>query len=342
MAGFSARIVQDWYRGKVWLWILAPLALVFYLLTGMRRVLYHLQWKRTQRVAVPVIVVGNIAVGGTGKTPLVAALVDRLVVAGFRPGIASRGYGGKPPFTPFSVTVATDAGVCGDEPLLLARRTGVPVVIDSDRVAACEHLVAQHRCDVIVTDDGLQHYRLHRDIEIVVIDGERGLGNACLLPMGPLRELPRRLNKVDHVVINGDGAAPGSGLADKMPTTMHIQPGSWVNLKSLQTLPVDSWPLDKQVHAVAGIGNPSRFFNVLRGLGFAITEHAFDDHHVFKSGDLQFDDNLPVVMTEKDAVKCLSQIPHDQCWYLSIDAVLPDSFYDDILGQLQQCLHTQE
>lgn len=342
MSSLSARIVRAWYGKPGWLWLLSPLSVLFLLLSSMRRRAFSAGIFPSWRAAVPVIVVGNITVGGTGKTPLVVALVERLKQAGYRPGIASRGYGGKPPFTPYSVGPEATAGICGDEPLLLARRTGVPVVVDSDRAAAGRCLVERHRCDVLVTDDGLQHYGLQRDIEIVVIDSERGLGNGMVLPVGPLREPAARLRNVDFVVANGGAGV--AGLPGLAVTAMTLRATSLVNVHTSRELAVGEWSGGQRVHAVAGIGHPQRFFDSLEQLGFTVIPHPFGDHHHFVPGDIAFNDDLPVLMTEKDAVKCRQGVEDDRYWFLSVDAVLDETFFETLIERLRAGagVHPQE
>lgn len=340
MSAAGARVVRDWYRGSAWLWLLLPLSALFYLVSGLRRVLYRCGFLTAQRVPVPVLVVGNITAGGSGKTPLVEALARHLRATGYQPGIASRGYGGQPPQTPYRVTADSDVRDCGDEPLLLFQRCRVPVVVDRDRVAAARYLVEQCGCDIILTDDGLQHYRLARDIEIAVVDGERGLGNSKLLPMGPLRETPGRLQSVNYVVSNGSfrrGRLPVDALV-----TMELQPCEWVNLHTGRSEPLQAFPQGRCVHAVAGIGNPQRFFQSLRAIGLEVREHAFDDHYAYTGPDLQFDDGLPVIMTEKDAVKCQSLVASDRYWYLRISAGLPDSFYQSLERDIRQSVANRQ
>lgn len=334
MSATSARVVRDWYQGSAWLWLLLPFSVLFYLLSVARRGLYRCGLLSSQRLPVPVLVVGNITAGGSGKTPLVEALARHLKAAGYQPGIASRGYGGEPPYRPYRVTGDCDVRHSGDEPLLLARRTGVPVVIDSDRVAAARLLVEQYGCDLVLTDDGLQHYRLARDLEIAVVDGERGLGNHKLLPMGPLRETAERLKSVNYVVSNGEPGQLSLPVSDVV--TMQLQPCEWVNLRSGTSESLAAQPFGQQVHAVAGIGNPQRFFDSLRAMGLSVIEHAFDDHHAYTPADLQFDDTLAVIMTEKDAVKCQSLVTSDHYWYLRISAGLPDSFYQSLEQDIRQ------
>ena len=329
-------LVATWYRKRLspWLWPLAPLSLLYWVVTGLRRWGFSCGLLASRRVPVPVIVVGNITVGGTGKTPLVIALAEQLAVAGYRPGIASRGYGANPPLVPFLVTADKPASQCGDEPLLLSRRTGLPVVIDPDRPAACRYLTDHCDCDVIISDDGLQHYRMQRDIEIVVLDGSRGVGNGMLLPMGPLREPVSRLDKVDAIVVNGADSVVGVGHAPAH--AMSIAATQLVALESGNTIDTGSWNSNKKVHAVAGIGNPQRFFDSLRALGFTPIEHSFADHHRFSSDDIRFDDELPVIMTEKDAVKCAQLAPGERYWYLKVDAELPAAFFERVLQRLRQ------
>ncbi len=274
------------------------------------------QRETAPRLSVPVVVVGNISVGGTGKTPFVIWLVGQLRRWGWRPGIVSRGYGGKAPAYPYTVTPQTDAAVCGDEPLLLARRLGVPLLVDPDRRRAAQALIEQHGVDIVVTDDGLQHYRLARDFEICVVDGKRGLGNGWLLPAGPLREPPSRLENVGLVVVNGEGWNPPPASAPAL--RMRLALGEAWPLAGGPAMPLFRW-YGKTVHAVAGIGHPQRFFDALAEEGIDVVAHPFPDHHRFRVEDLDFGDELPVLMTEKDAVKCLAFAPAT-CWAVPADA----------------------
>lgn len=255
---------------------------------------------------VPVIVVGNVTVGGTGKTPFVIWLVEHLRRWGWNPGVVSRGYGGRAPHYPHRVDAADDPRHCGDEPLLIARRTAVPVVVDPDRVAAVRHLVKTSRVDIVVSDDGLQHYRLARHLEICIVDGARGLGNGALLPAGPLREPPERLREVDLVVVNGDGWTDSA----LRPLRMHVQITDARSISGNVVRPLADFR-GRPVHAVAGIGHPARFFAALRARGLDLIEHAFADHQAYDRQTLAFGDDLPVLMTEKDAVKCAAfAAPH--------------------------------
>lgn len=293
-----------------------PASLLFGALVGLRTLAYRLRLLRPERLPVPVIVVGNITVGGTGKTPLTLVLVDWLKAAGLRPGIVSRGHGGKGR-EPLPVLPESDPAMAGDEPVLLARRAGCPVWIGRRRAEAARRLLAFHpEVDVILTDDGLQHYALARDVEIAVVDGGRGLGNGWLLPAGPLRECRGRLGRVDAVVVNGGmrEGLPGQTFTMRLAGEIfrHLQdPGRTAGPRDLA---------DRPLHAVAGIGHPQRFFDHLSALGLAFTPHAFPDHHAFRPGDLP---PGRVLMTEKDAVKLL---PHARepglgdCWFLAVDA----------------------
>lgn len=300
---------------------LLPLSWVFCFTAALRRAAYRAEWFKTHRLSVPVIIVGNITVGGTGKTPLVIRLVEFLRAQGYRPGVVSRGYGGNARL-PRIVAPESDTHEAGDEAVLLARRCACPVMIGKDRVAVARALTAQ--CDVIVSDDGLQHYGLGRDIEIAVVDGVRRFGNGLCLPAGPLREPVARLKKVDIVVINGAAAGPGE-------FSMRLEPRDLRNLREETSAPPDAFKTGV-VHAVAAIGHPQRFFDTLRAQGYSIIEHAFPDHHPFAPTDLDFSDGRPVLMTEKDAVKC-KPFAKPNYWYLQVEARL-DSAFDARLMQL--------
>lgn len=293
---------------------LLPLAALFALVAAARRRLFRIGVLASHRLPVPVIVVGNITAGGTGKTPFTLWLVARLRAHGFTPGIVTRGYGGTGA-EQSGVPPDGDPALCGDEPVLLARRSGCPVWRGRDRVATGRALLAAHpACDVIVCDDGLQHYRLQRDIEIVLIDGARGVGNGLPLPAGPLREPVSRLKSVDAVVINGTGMSPPiDGFA------MRLAGARLVNLRDdARDERLSTWR-GRKVRAVAGIGHPPRFFESLRAAGLDVVEQAFPDHHAYAASDLAFADDAPVVMTEKDAVKCTAFAqPH--WWMLPVEA----------------------
>ena len=329
---FESNIQQHWYGAPGWLRVLLPLEIIYCFITSLRRFCFRVGIVRSEKISVPVIVVGNITVGGTGKTPVVVALCSALKQAGYNPGIVSRGYGAEPPHIPFAVTAQSHAAESGDEPLLLALSTDCPVVIAPDRVAAARFLLSQYDCDVIISDDGLQHYRLHRDFEIAVVDGARGLGNGHCLPVGPLRESASRLDTVDAVLVNT--ARTSRDQLREPHYAFRLLPRAFVSLRDGREVSPEQWS-QPRVHAVAGIGNPGRFFNTLRELGLDLIEHPFPDHHEFIADDLKFGNALPVVMTEKDAVKCVglnSTAP--EFWYLSVDATLPDSLIDGIVGKI--------
>lgn len=314
-----------WYQNKWAGWLLSPLALLFYLISRSKR--QRVVKKPPKALAVPVIVVGNISVGGTGKTPLLIALIELLQQQGYTPGVVSRGYGGKAAYYPYLLNEKSTASEAGDEPLLIYQRCACPVVVDPNRLQAAEYLIANTTIDIILSDDGLQHYALPRAIEIAVIDGKRGLGNRLCLPAGPLRETAARLQTVDFVLLNGESDFVFTQEQQQFYVTAQtIQPLHRSNTKNITGT----------VHAVAGIGNPQRFFATLDGLGYAYTPHIFDDHHAFKAEDLQFGDNMPVVMTEKDAVKCRQFKDLDNHWYLPVQAELSSAFISAFLQQLQQ------
>lgn len=334
------RLTTWWYEGRGWLTLLLPLAWLYQALSTLRR-LYYRYWQPppTLSRSVPLIVVGNIALGGTGKTPLLIALANYLQQRGFQPGILSRGYGSRAPHYPFLVEADSSPAASGDEPLLLARRTRCPVVIDANRVAALKHLLGCFECDLVLSDDGLQHYRLPRDLEIAVIDGKRGLGNGLCLPAGPLRESPARLRHVDWVVCNGEPAAAAIPLCHE---SMALRPQSWHRLPDESAFELNAPAFAQPVHAVAGIGNPQRFFDTLRALGLDVEEHPFDDHHRFTPEDIDFGDDKTVVMTEKDAIKIRPLLESagegasaaTNYYYLRVAAELSDAFLESIHRRL--------
>ena len=308
----------------------------------MRGMAYQRGWFRSARLPVPVIIVGNISVGGSGKTPLVIALVEQLRLAGYVPGVISRGYGGTER-GPFEVGPLSDPVEVGDEPVLIAARTEVAFFIGRDRVAAGNALLAAHpNCDVIVSDDGLQHYRLRRDIEIIVVDGQAGFGNSCLLPAGPLREPVSRLRTADFVVVNhgsDDQATMSTQLAVPMgmpgqPVSMRLTGQVFYSAKDPNQHALAADLRHEIVHAVAGIGRPGRFFNHLRQLGLNIVEHPFPDHHAYRREDLAFGADAIVAMTEKDAVKCRA-FAGDSWWVLAVSAQLDDRFFVNLLRKLR-------
>jgi tetraacyldisaccharide 4'-kinase len=315
---------RHWYRLSWLALALAPLAAAFGVAVRVRRLAFRAGWLRVHRLSVPVVIVGNLVAGGTGKTPLVLWLVGALRARGFRPGIVSRGYRGSN-VVPQEVTPAGGAERFGDEPLLLAERSGVPVWIGRDRAAAGRRLLAARpECDVLVCDDGLQHYALARDFEIAVED-ERGSGNGLLLPAGPLREPASRA--VDAVVLNGASPRAGAFTMRLEPAGLRRvgDPGAAVAVDSLR---------GKRLHAVAGIGNPRRFFATLEALGLVFTPHAFPDHHPFTARDLDYPDCDAVLMTEKDAVKC-RRFARDDLLALRVEARVDDRLADSIAARIR-------
>lgn len=298
-----------WYEGHPLQWLLWPLSVVFGLLASTRRLAYRLALIKSTSVAVPVIVVGNISVGGTGKTPLTIWLINHLRQQGWKPGIVSRGYGGKSDAYPLMVSADSDPAVCGDEPVLMARRCACPVMVDPQRVRGAQALLDQSGIDIIVSDDGLQHYALGRDIELVVVDAKRRFGNRLLLPAGPLREPVKRVCRADACLVNG---------AEDCEAGFILQSTALSSVIGDREQALDSFS-GQHVHAIAGIGNPERFFHMLEAAGLSLVRHAFADHHAFSAPDIDFSDGLPVLMTEKDAVKCRS-FAGEQHWYLPVEA----------------------
>ena len=317
----------------------------------------HLQLKPAKPLSAPVIVVGNISVGGTGKTPLLLTLIHWLQEQGYRPGVISRGYGGTAPQYPLLVQSDSIATEVGDEPLLLAK--GCPVVVDPNRYRGANYLLEQTDCNLILSDDGLQHYRLPRDIEIVVVDGQRGFGNRQCLPAGPLREPVSRLNHADFILVNGAGpdeffrgnrglasfslSTSGLntfGLEVKAISLRHLSAGESLEItgdvktqSDLGLNKLKKWRGGYKVHAVAGIGNPQRFVTSLKQLGFEVLLHAWPDHHSFTGNELDFDDDLPVIITAKDAVKC-TDVSNDNVWVLDVMAKPEAEFLDKLVNQV--------
>ncbi len=309
-----------WYK-KHWLaYVLYPLSLVYRLIVTIRRALFKCGVKSVKQFDVPVIVVGNISVGGVGKTPLTMWLVNWLQQQGYQPGVVSRGYGGQSKEWPQLVTADTDPALVGDEPVMLARRLGCPIVVAPNRVQAIEQLLKHNQCNIIVSDDGLQHYAMARDVEIVVVDAGRQFGNGWCLPAGPLREPKARMNTVDAIVYH-----VAQQTIEESELQFNLQPERYINLKE-QTM---SLALDQlsgvKVHAVAGIGHPERFFTQLQQLGADIIPHVFPDHYQFQMSDFEFGDDLSIVMTEKDAVKCLS-FAKSNYYFLSVNAKPSEAF----------------
>ena len=315
-----------WY-GNGWQCVLfLPVTWVFSQLVKIRRLAYKNSWKNSRSFPLPIIVVGNISVGGNGKTPLVIWVVELLKNAGYKPAIISRGYKGKAGNWPQQVRVDSDPVVVGDEAVLLARRCHCPIAVGPDRCAAIDALLEHTDCNVIVSDDGLQHYAMQRDIEIAVVDGARRHGNQRLLPAGPLREPVSRLDEVDFVVSNG--------VAERGEYAMLVKGLVARNLVSDKVQGLERFA-GQTVHAVCGIGNPNRFFSGLKQFGISLIEHEYPDHHPFSEGDIKFDDDLPILMTEKDAVKC-QRFKSKQHWYIPVQADLNKHFAPRLLALLEK------
>ncbi|KGD63895.1 tetraacyldisaccharide 4`-kinase [Alcanivorax nanhaiticus] len=322
MSKVSDWIQQGWYKGSPWLLPLRPLSLLVSMEASRRLERFR---RAPEKPPVPVLVVGNITVGGTGKTPLVIALVQAAQARGLKVAVVSRGYGGKLDQYPVTVTADSPALDVGDEPVLIARRTGVPVILDPDRRNALQVAIETGKPDLVISDDGLQHYALPRSAEIVVVDGQRGLGNGRCLPEGPLREPATRLKEVDFVI------STGGGWSGAYP--MIMRPGAIENLADGRTLDTHDFLREyPHVHAVAGIGNPRRYFNLLNIIGLNIQPHVYPDHHAYQPADLAFSDGLPVLMTEKDAVKCAA-FAEPNWWYLPVTADLPEGLLDQMLDR---------
>lgn len=322
----SRWFLDVWYKDPfIGTWLM-PLGFLFSDIVKFRKFCYRIGIKKVQRLPVPVIIIGNITVGGTGKTPLVIYLAKLLQEAGYKPGIISRGYGGKSE-QPQVVLLDSEPLIVGDEALLIARQTQCPVVVGVNRFDAGSLLLKQSACDVVISDDGLQHYGLYRDIEVIVVDGERRFGNGYCLPAGPLREPTDRLLTVDFVVVNGIAAEPNE-------LSMAITGNTAVNLKTGETKPLSDFA-GIECHAVAGIGNPDRFFKLLMAKNIPCMGHAFPDHHLFQRTDIEFKDNNPVLMTEKDAVKCTA-FAGPQHWTVPVTAEPEAKFSEQLLNLLRQ------
>ena len=319
-------VVDSWYNKSIWLYLLYPFSLLFSYLTSRRRRKFLKDKNKSYESEIPIIVVGNLTIGGTGKTPLVKYIATELINRGYKPGIVSRGYGGK-----FKETLKVDENTSvketGDEAQILAK-LNIPFYIDKNRVRAVDKINKNHDCDVIISDDGLQHYKMKRNIEIAVIDGKRRFGNKLTFPAGPLRESIKRLDSVDFIVNN-------TGPTEEKEFLMNISPSEFVHLKSGKSYKIDEWPMHNQVHAVAGLGNPGRFFDLLGKLGFDIIRHPFPDHHNFLSSDIFYLDHLPIVMTEKDASRC-KDFDNNKIWYLKIDADVNNKFIDQLQNKLEE------
>ena len=314
-----------WYQKSTWLLLLVPLSWLFRAISRFRRIV--LQWRfQGQSYAMPVVVVGNISLGGSGKTPLIIALGKALSERGYSVGVVSRGYGGASAQYPLVVGPDTPVSQSGDEPLLIAKKLGCPIVVDPNRARAVEKLVKSFSCDLILSDDGLQHYRLHRDVEIAVVDGRRRFGNGYTLPAGPLRESPRRLKEVDFIIQNGGIVEPD----DPETYIVQLETSGLRRFGSSELIGFDQWVESTNIHAVAAIGHPERFFESLRQMGFKVDSGPKNDHQVLTASDIGFDDDLPVVITAKDAVKYEGSVP-DNLWVLEVEMALDNEFVSSLI-----------
>lgn len=327
-------IEKVWFEQHPAKWLLVPLLLplsaLFWLLSSVRRLAYRCGIFQSSAVAKPVIVVGNIGIGGNGKTPMVIYLIEQCRLHGLKPGVISRGYGGNAPHYPYLLDDKSSAAQAGDEPLLIYQRCRVPVAVGADRIASAELLIAQG-CNIIIADDGLQHYRLKRSVELIVVDAKRRFGNGLLLPAGPLREGQWRLQQADHVILNGVSTSDDSGSKRAGDVLMTLRPTYLCNLCSGEQVSIAAFlqhqsdgttqVMGPKVNAMAGIGDPSRFFNTLAEYDFELEQsQAFVDHHAFSAQDFTaFTADLPLLMTEKDAVKC-RDFAKDNWWYLAVSA----------------------
>lgn len=319
-------IARIW-SGESPLWLLLlPLSWLYGLVSGIIRLCWRMGLKKAWRAPVPVVVVGNLTAGGNGKTPVVVWLVEQLQQRGIRVGVVSRGYGGKAAHYPLLLTPETTTAEAGDEPVLIYQRTGAPVAVSPARVDAVKALLTASPVQLIVTDDGLQHYRLHRDKEIVVIDGVRRFGNGWWLPAGPMRERASRLKSVDAVITNGGIALPGE-------IAMRLQPGLAVNLLTGERCNVNAL---QNLVAMAGIGHPPRFFATLHEAGaHPVKTVALADHQALSPQDVSalIEPDQTLIMTEKDAVKC-RPFAEQNWWYLPVDAHLEDKQAEKLLQEL--------
>ena len=346
---------KAWYGDSKWTYLLSPLSPLVSFIVKRKRETYLATADTRNHFDVPVLVVGNLTVGGTGKSPMVLALIKVLRQAGYKPGIVSRGYGvnAKVPVLVDSHSIAAE---CGDEPVMLARRAQCPLVICQNRVSAVQHLLELGDVDIVISDDGMQHYAMARDIEVLMLDSKRGLGNGCLLPVGPLREPVTRLQDVDYVVglisanasFHHDEQALGlKKLLSKYPESVELEAdkiyamplmaGELINLKTGEASPISMLKSQRDWQVVAGIGNPERFLNTLiqQGISPDYQTHWFADHHQFTVDDIKHD--KPVVMTEKDAVKCKDlSITNHNVWYLPVEVTLEEDFVHSLIEKIQQ------
>ncbi|HEX2584466.1 MAG TPA: tetraacyldisaccharide 4'-kinase [Steroidobacteraceae bacterium] len=323
-----------WYGKSRVAWLLLPLSWLYAVVISIRKTLYRVGILRSVKVSRPVIVVGNISVGGTGKTPLVIWLAKKLEEKGYKVAVIARGYRGKATVWPQLVTSESDPHLVGDEPVLIAQQANCIVIAGPDRVASAK-LAIESGADIVISDDGLQHYRLRRDCEIAVVDGSRQLGNGHLLPAGPLREAGSRLKEVDIVIVNQrDANISDSQSSVRADITFRIALRNLRSIKTRDVRPLESLR-DQQVHVVTGIGNPESFVNALSAQGLKVSARILRDHAHIQQHDLQFGDQLPVLMTAKDAVKCRKLYLDDRYWAVDADAMLNDIAADKLINCIE-------
>lgn len=329
---------KAWYEQAWWLIVLWPLASLFRALVGVRRSVQQVL-SRPEFISAPIIVVGNITLGGTGKTPLLIELSQHLKAQGIKPGVISRGYGGNAARYPMLVDEDTNPEIAGDESVLIAQRCACPIVVDPDRNAALKHLLESEQVDVVLSDDGLQHYKLYRDIEIAVVDGQRLFGNRLCLPAGPLREPIERLNSVDYIVINSNKNISHINNA----IHMEMEPKFLINLVSDEKRPFNGAPFNMgtTLQAVCGIGNPERFYRALERLPYPIQRFSFPDHHKFAPNEFKkagVDEHQPIIMTEKDAIKC-ADFAKSNFWFLESEINLPEEFLNEFTKKVKEIIN---
>lgn len=328
-----------WYQGGTGYWFLLPLSGIYWLIISVRGLMYGAGVLKKKRLEVPVIVVGNLTAGGTGKTPVSVWLAKEFTQRGFAPGIVSRGYGGSKSSSPMRVDAASDPEVVGDEPVLLAKRSACPVAVDRNRVRAAQ-MLAESGVDLIIADDGLQHLRLARDYEICVLDGNRWLGNHLLLPAGPLRETKSRLDSVDQILVNGELGEQGMTAKEQNAISFDLLAVEVCRLNGSLTRAIDRFDATT-VHAVAAIGNPARFFDMLRKHGMDVIEHEYPDHAQIHLDALNFDDDLQILMTEKDAVKFGTRVD-DRFWYVPVDINMDAALAGPWLEQMESRMRSEK
>lgn len=331
----SCELDRYWYRQSLHFFtlVLLPLSWLFAAIVFLRRRLYSAGILKVHKAHVPLIVVGNITVGGTGKTPFVMWLANYLRNRGYKPGIVSRGVGGIKHRKPHQVSLEDQAAFVGDEALLIVKNTQCPMVVAVDRVAAVNHLLANSDCNIIISDDGLQHYRMGRDLQIALVDGMRRMGNRKLLPAGPLREPVSRLREMDFVVVNGG--------TDRDIHRMSVSIDKFVSVADETKSLGGNEFKNKRVHAMAAIGHPQRFFVSLRNMGLTIDEHSYPDHYLYQVSDFNFQDKLPILMTEKDAMKCAA-FADERFWYVRVSVKMNEIFERDLIKSLETKYEVKE